>query len=110
MSDADNSALGLLKALNADLKSHRGGAAPGALPELQSARLLERTFVNLGADRRVRRALLEVPEDPGPLNPHRLAIDSLAAMNSISPAYVNQLVAQLETLFWLQESLGRSDS
>lgn len=42
--------------------------------------------------------------DSGPLNPHMLAIKSLAIMGDISPAYLGRFVAYVDALFWLEQA------
>jgi len=52
----------------------------------------------------VSREVLGAPEDSGPLNPQKLAIRSLLAMGSLSPAYLGRFVASVETLLWLEKA------
>ena len=50
------------------------------------------------------------PRDAGPLNPERLAIRSLSAMQELSPQYLNRFVSYVETLLWLQQIDSRQQS
>jgi hypothetical protein len=52
----------------------------------------------------VSREVLGAPEDSGPLNPQKLAIRSLLAMGSLSPAYLGRFLASVETLLWLEKA------
>jgi hypothetical protein len=78
------------------------GSDPGA--ELRATRYFRDVLQQRHADALVSRALLEAPEDSGPLNPQKLAIRSLAAMRDISPRYLARFVAYVDTLFWLEKA------
>lgn len=77
---------------------------------LRSARRFSDTLELNGVDSRVTRLVNEAPAPRGPLNPHMLAIRSLAAMRDISPRYLPRFVAYVDTLFWLEraEATNRS--
>ena len=72
--------------------------------ELKAARRFHAAMVRLNADKVVNRALEEVPESAGPLNPQRLATRSLTAMRDLSPHYLSRFVSYIDTLFWLEQS------
>lgn len=73
-------------------------------PDLRAARRFRDALVRLNAERVLEQASAEVPEDAGPLNPQRLAAQSLQSMHSLSPHYLTRLVSYLETLFWLEQA------
>lgn len=77
---------------------------------LKSTVLMRDTFSRLAAERRVAQALDEAPTESGPLNPQKLAIQSLAAMRDDSPNYLNRYVSYMETLLWLQQASGETNS
>ena len=58
----------------------------------------------------VNRAVIARPENPGPLNPHMLAIKSLTNMRDLSLPYLNRFVSYIETVMWLEEQLTLSNS
>jgi hypothetical protein len=72
--------------------------------ELKAARRFHSAMIKLNADKVVRQALQEVPEDAGPLNPQRLATRSLATMRDLSPHYLSRMVSYIDTLFWLEQA------
>lgn len=76
--------------------------------ELKAVRYFRETLQRQHADELVSRAVTEAPADSGPLNPQKLAIQSLAAMRELSPAYLARFVSYVDTLFWL-ENTGKSN-
>ncbi len=54
--------------------------------------------------RKVRIALEQKPENPGPLNPHMLAVKILNEIQAVSPAYLDRLVSYMDTLNVLQHN------
>jgi hypothetical protein len=72
--------------------------------EMASVRRMRDTLARSGAQQRVRQAASNTPDDPGPLNPQKLAISSLALMDQLSPAYARRFVAYLDTLQWLDDA------
>jgi len=72
--------------------------------ELKSVRLFRESQEQLNSDKLVRRAIKEGPENPGPINPHMLAIRSLSTMQSLSPHYLKRFVSYIDTIFWLEEA------
>lgn len=54
--------------------------------------------------RKVRIALEQKPENPGPLNPHMLAVKILNEIQAVSPAYLDRLVSYMDALNVLQHN------
>ncbi|MVF12079.1 DUF2894 domain-containing protein [Ketobacter sp. MCCC 1A13808] len=54
-------------------------------------------------DTLITQALLRAPEDPGPLNAHKLLISALSTMRDLSPKYVSRFAILGESLLWLEE-------
>jgi hypothetical protein len=81
--------------------SHRAG-------ESTSARQFRELLEKHGSDKRVKRAISEGPEAPGPLNPQALVIRSLATLRELSPDYLNRFVAYADTLLWLEQAGEKS--
>ncbi|WP_297791132.1 DUF2894 domain-containing protein [uncultured Marinobacter sp.] len=55
---------------------------------------------------RIRQAIEQTPENAGPMNSHRLVSRAIAAMEKLSPEYLNRFVNYADTLLAL-ERLGR---
>jgi Protein of unknown function (DUF2894) len=101
----------------ADLNAHieqvsgraRAGltAGVGPWPELRSAQRFRETWERIGAEGQVRRARERAPQNAGPLNPHRLMLDTLARMGELSPHYLRRFLAHAETLLWLEQAQAR---
>lgn len=70
--------------------------------ELPSVRRARRTWDRLRSEDRVARAMARRPAQAGPLNPHALVLRSLQTMQGLSPDYLRRMLAQVETLLWLE--------
>ena len=104
------SPLAALRAHIAQATAARGLPAEAATaPELQAVRLYRRTWAQLGLQQRLRQAQRRVPTGAGPLNTQRLVHEALASMQQSSPAYVHRLMAQVETLLWLEQAGAAAD-
>lgn len=83
-----------------------GDAAFSAPP--QALQYLRRAWSRLSADRRITQSLARLPENAGPLNSHQLVHRSLTLMRDASPQYLNQFMAYIDTLAWLEQMEGAS--
>jgi hypothetical protein len=99
-----------LAALVARLDARHAAAAPAgaatgdaALPELRAVRQARHTWARLRVDRQLAQSLAALPDNPGPLNSQRLVLRCLQRLQALSPAYLAQLLNQLDTLAWLQQ-------
>lgn len=83
-------------------------ASPAGPPaELKALQDFRSTWARLSVDRQLARSLAEVPRNPGPLNSHHLALRALQLMQTLSPAYLQRFLSQVEALLWLEQaSLG----
>ena len=72
--------------------------------QLNSIRRFREALVIRNADKLVSRAIKEIPEGAGPLNPQKLIVQSLASMRDLSPHYLNRFVSYIDTLLWLEEA------
>ena len=80
------------------------GVAQGyQFSDLKSYHLFKESSVKLHADHLVAQAIDGVPDNAGPLNAHRLAVNSLEMMKDISPAYLRRFVSYMDTLLWLEK-------
>jgi hypothetical protein len=74
----------------------------GQKTELAAARGLRERGTRHQANKVLSQALRDIPSDSGPLNPQRLAVDSMVVMGDLSPRYLNRFVAYIDTLLWLE--------
>ena len=95
------------------LTSHAQTAAsarPGATPApavapagLRAVQRFQGTWQRLHADQQIRRSLAKRPEGSGPLNSHRLVLQALQTLQTLSPAYLERFVGQLDAWAWLSQ-------
>lgn len=71
--------------------------------ELRALKYFRESWVKDHAERVLEQAVQSLPTDAGPLNSQKLAIKSLAAMQELSPEYVNRFVSYMDTLLWLEQ-------
>ena len=108
----------LLAGLLAHIQAQGDGAAASAAPVghagaqgrpharppgLKALRDHAQAWSGLRMQQRVRQALAAVPAQAGPLNTQRLLHETLCRLQAASPAYLQRLVAQVETLLWLEQ-------
>jgi hypothetical protein len=108
----------LLAGLLAHIQAQGDGAAASAAPVghagakgrpharppgLKALRDHAQAWSGLRVQQRVRQALAAVPPQAGPLNTQRLLHETLCRLQAASPAYLQRLVAQVETLLWLEQ-------
>lgn len=115
-SAASTRAVAALAQLNRDLGSPRpvtGNAlgsdghavADASAPrELRSVRQFSTTLARISAEQKVAKALARGPQNAGPLNAHRLVVQALAAMQAISPDYLQRFLVHAETLVWMEQA------
>jgi len=80
-----------------------------APPELQSMKLFREAKRHEKIDRIIEQAITTWPENPGPHNPHMLAIKAMTSMQSLSPNYLRRLASYFETLLWLEKNTSKFD-
>ncbi len=93
----------LLAELNAYIRQVSPGAADGG-QELASARRCREAWGRVQAQDKLDLATLRRPAKAGPLNSHALVLASLAQVQSLSPAYLRRLLAQVDSLQWLEQA------
>jgi len=81
----------------------RDATAPPAA-ELRSAQFFRELRQQRAAQDRLSRALMEAPEESGPLNPQKLVVRSMLAMGELSPGYLARFVSYVDTIFWLENT------
>jgi len=72
--------------------------------ELKSIQRFRASREKIYADELVTQSIKEGPENPGPINPHMLAIRSISKMRDISPKYLSRFVSYIDSLFWLERA------
>jgi len=72
--------------------------------ELKSTRLFRESQEKFNSEKLIRQAIKEGPDNPGPINPHMLAIRSLSTMQSLSPQYLKRFLSYIDTVFWLEQA------
>lgn len=71
---------------------------------LRAANRFQQYQLKHAKHRKVRIALEQRPENPGPLNPHMLAVKILNEIQAVSPAYLDRFVSYVDALNALQQS------
>ncbi len=95
----------LLAELVRHINRQPAGATPAtAPPELKAVRQARSTWTRLRVDRQLASSLAKLPDNPGPLNSHRLVLRCLQRLQAIAPHYLPQLLSQLDTLVWLEQA------
>lgn len=79
-------------------------SGPTSRPESPAMRNFKAAKEKHYIDDIVTQAIREKPENPGPINPHMLAIRSLTLMQELSPAYLGKFIQTMDTLFYLENA------
>lgn len=69
--------------------------------ELKTVQQHRSTWAQLQIDQRLHQALVQVPDNAGPLNTQRLLLQALSLMRETSPPYLQHFMAHAEALLWL---------
>lgn len=72
--------------------------------ELASVRAFRRVWGRRQSLDRLAQARARQPANAGPLNSHVLVLDALARLQALSPDYLRHLLAQVESLQWLERA------
>jgi len=110
--------LAALQALSRRLKAQSDGPVPSldtaesssegakragqTRQELQAVKQYQQLFEKMSVERLLNKVMQEIPENAGPLNPERVVIRCLSALQDISPAYALRLISYYESLICLQ--------
>ena len=79
-------------------------AGPGA--ELKAVQQFGQRWALLRTTQQLSRSLAQAPDQAGPLNSHRLMLQTLQRLQALSPAYLQQFLAHAEALLWLEQAAG----
>ncbi len=85
------------------------GGDGDARSDMKSVRRFRETWRSMAAEHQVDQAVVRGPENAGPLNSHRLVLQSLALMRSLSPGYLRRFMSHVDSLMWLEQA-GRTSS
>lgn len=81
-----------------------GGASSGAsFPELGVLDEFRRLWSKLRVESQLRQSLEQSPANAGPLNSGRLVHRSLTLMSELSPGYLQQFLAYVDALTWIEQ-------
>jgi hypothetical protein len=72
--------------------------------ELKALRYFRASWSQLSVDQQLSQSLAKFPENAGPLNSHRLVLQSLQLMHQLSPAYLHQFMGYVDALLWLDQA------
>ena len=90
------------------------GSAPQhhepATDTFRSAQRLQNALDKVGVNQVLNRAQRNAPTESGPLNPQKLSVQALLALRHLSPAYLQQLIAHIDTLFCLEQAASERDT
>lgn len=79
-------------------------AGPASPAPLKAVVAFQGTWARLRADQRLREALAQVPAQAGPLNSSHVVHRALQELHTLSPAYLDAFLRQLDTLAWLERA------
>jgi len=94
-----------LQATAATREAGDGDAPRAAFPQLAALDEFRMRFSRLRMDRQLRESLEPSSADAGPLNSGRLVHRALSAMQALAPEYLQQFMAYVDALAWM-ERLG----
>ena len=94
-------------AIPAGKAAHRADRGPD---ELRAMSQFRGEWSKLNVNRQLSQSMARAPGNAGPLNSDRLVVRALQAMRDASPAYLEQFMAYVDTLAWLEQSAGGTES
>ncbi|MFL9867764.1 DUF2894 domain-containing protein [Paraburkholderia fungorum] len=85
-------------------------AAPrhAAYPELEVLDYFRQTWSKVRSEKQLRQSLRKAPDNAGPLNSSSLVHRSLSLMRELSPGYLQQFLAYVDALSWMEQMNGGS--
>jgi len=88
-----------------DLAASDAAPQPVALPALAALDEFRKIWSEVRTDSQVRQSLEQVPANAGPLNSGSLVHRSLTLMRELSPRYLQQFLAYVDTLSWMEQMI-----
>ena len=86
-----------------DLVARDAAPQPAALQSLAALDEFRKIWSEVRTDSQVRQSLEQVPANAGPLNSGSLVHRSLTLMRELSPGYLQQFLAYVDTLSWMEQ-------
>ncbi|WP_222837859.1 DUF2894 domain-containing protein [Lysobacter antibioticus] len=80
-----------------------GASSGAAFPELGALDEFRRLWSKLRVESQLRQSLEQSPANAGPLNSGRLVHRSLTLMSELSPGYLQQFLAYVDALTWIEQ-------
>ena len=80
------------------------GPRAGQTAEPDMLQFFRSTWARLHAEQRLKHALADAPENPGPLNSEHLVHQALQLMRGCAPDYLRHFMAQVDALAWLEDA------
>ena len=75
-------------------------------PEMEVLDYFRKTWTKVSAEKQFRQSLAQVPGNAGPLNSSSLVHRSLSLMRELSPGYLQQFLAYVDALSWMEQMNG----
>lgn len=75
-------------------------------PDLPMLDYFRETWSRFNAEKQLRHALDQVPDNAGPLNSNSLVHRTLSLMRALSPEYLQQFLSYVEALSWIEQLAG----
>ena len=81
-------------------------ARSASYPELPMLDDFREIWSRMSAKKQLRQSLAQVPGNAGPLNSSSLVHRSLSLMQTLSPGYLQQFLAYIDALSWMEQMTG----
>lgn len=81
----------------------RNGAPPSTFPELAALGEFRQLWSAIRAESQLQQSLQPLPANAGPLNSAGLVHRSIALMRELSPGYLQQFLAYMDDLAWMEQ-------
>jgi hypothetical protein len=89
-----------------DIEAGDEAPQPSAFPELAALDEFGKIWSQLRAESQLRQSLEQAPPNAGPLNSSALVHRSIALMRELSPGYLQQFLAYVDALSWMEQMNG----
>ena len=77
--------------------------------ELKSLSYFRETWSQLSVEQQLAQALAQLPDNAGPLNAHRLILQSLQRMRETAPDHLQRYLSYVDTLLWLEQATNATN-
>ena len=86
-----------------DLTTRDAAQPPSSFPELGALADFKKIWSKVRTDSQLRQSLEQAPANAGPLNSGALVHRSIALMRELSPGYLQQFLAYIDALAWIEQ-------